>query len=97
MFQYALGFVISKKNKTELKLDLRVFEEKKINPPKDYVQREYDLNIFGIIPKKPSYLDLIKTLQFNKRYTVRFNINKFLDKFNFINILERGRKFEIEF
>jgi hypothetical protein len=94
MFQYALGYVISKKNKTELKLDLRVFEEKKINPPKDYVQREYDLNIFGIIPKKPSYLDLIKTLQFNKRYTVRFNINKFLDKFNFINILERGRKFE---
>ena len=65
MFQYALGFVISKKNKTELKLDLRVFEEKKINPPKDYVQREYDLNIFGIIQKKPSYFDLIKTL-FNR-------------------------------
>ena len=32
MFQYALGHVLSKKNKIELKLDLRVFEEKKINP-----------------------------------------------------------------
>ena len=94
MFQYALGYVLSKKNKTELKLDLRVFEEKKINPPKDYVQRKYDLDIFGIVPKKPSYIDLIKTFQLNKRYVVRYNINKFLDKFNFTNILERGRKFE---
>jgi len=94
MFQYALGYVLSKKNKTELKLDLRVFKEKKINPPKDYVQRKYDLDIFGIVPKEPSYIDLIKTFQFNKRYVVRYNINKFLDKFNFINILERGRKFE---
>lgn len=94
MFQYALGFVISKQNKIDLKIDLRVFEEKKINPPQNYVQREYDLDIFGIIPKKPSNIDLIKTLQFNKRYVVRFNINKFLDKLNFINILERGRKFE---
>lgn len=94
MFQYALGYVLSKKNKTELKLDLRVFKEKKINPPKDYVQRKYDLDIFGIVPKEPSYFDLIKTFQLNKRYVVRYNINKFLDKFNFINILERGRKFE---
>ena len=94
MFQYALGYVLSKKNKTELKLDLRVFKEKKINPPKDYVQRKYDLDIFGIVPKEPSCIDLIKTFQLNKRYVVRYNINKFLDKFNFINILERGRKFE---
>ncbi len=94
MFQYALGYVLSKKNKTELKLDLRAFKEKKINPPKDYVQRKYDLDIFGIVPKKPSYIDLIKTFQLNKRYVVRYNINKFLDKFNFINIHERGRKFE---
>jgi hypothetical protein len=94
MFQYALGYVLSKENKTKLKLDLRVFKEKKINPPKDYVQRKYDLDIFGIVPKKPSYIDLIKTFQLNKRYVVRYNINKFLDKFNFINILERGRKYE---
>lgn len=94
MFQYALGYVLAKKNKTELKLDLRLFEEKKNNPPKNYVQRTYDLDIFDIFPNKASYIDLIKTFQFNKRYNVRFNINKFLDKFNFINILERGRKFE---
>ena len=94
MFQYAIGYALSKKNKTELKLDLRTFEEKRINPPQGYVQRTYDLDIFGIVPKEPSYIDLIKTFQLNKRYVVRYNINKFLYKFNFINILERGREFE---
>ena len=94
MFQYALGYALSKRNKSKLCLDLRTLNEKPKNVPDNWVNRTYDLDIFGIVPKKPSFLDLLKTFQLSKSYKFRFHITQLLDKLNFITILERSFKYD---
>jgi hypothetical protein len=94
MFQYALGYALSKRNNSKLCLDLRTLNEKPKNVPDNWVNRTYDLDIFGIVPKNPSLLDLLKTFQFSKSYKFRFHIAQLLDKLNFITILERSHKYD---
>ncbi len=94
MFQYALGYALSKRNNSKLCLDLRTLNQKPKNAPDNWVTRTYDLDIFGIIPNKPKFIDLLKTLQFHKDYVIRFHIAKLLDKLNFITILERFHKYD---
>jgi hypothetical protein len=94
MFQYALGYVLAKRNNSQLCLDLRTLNEEPKNLPKNWVTRTYDLDIFGIIPKKPKFIDLLKTFQFNKRYVIRFHIADFLDRLGYITILDRTRLFD---
>ena len=62
MFQYALGYCLSKKKNVPLFLDMRLMEEHKINPSPRSVPRGFDLDIFDIEQKKVSKYDLIKTI-----------------------------------
>ena len=67
MFQYATAYALAKRNNTKIICDTRSLEEKIINPPSDYVVREYSLDIFNIYPSKLNNFDNIITFQFNKR------------------------------
>ncbi len=95
MFQYATAHVLAKKMNTSVVCDIRYLIEKKLNPPKDYVVRNFDLDIFNINPSKINYFDLIQTFQFFKSYIVRHNLTKFLDKFNLHVLMERSRKVDL--
>ena len=48
MFQYALGYTLSKIKKVPMYFDLRLMEEHKINPSPRNVPRDFDLDVFGI-------------------------------------------------
>jgi len=56
MFQYALGLTLSHKTGSELKLDLRYLQDR--TPRKNFVFRDYDLDIFAISPKQASKQEL---------------------------------------
>ncbi len=92
MFQYATAYALAKKNNTKIICDTRSLEEKIINPPSDYVVREYSLDIFNIHPSKLNNFDNIVTFQFNKRYVTRFFLSNILDRISPFNFLERSRK-----
>lgn len=94
MFQYATGYALAKRLNSQLICDTRVLNEFWQNPPPNYVKRKFSLDIFGIKPSKLNIIDLMLTLQFNKRYAVRFNISKLLDRISPFNYLERSRKTE---
>tara|TARA_B100000795_G_scaffold83029_1_gene60208 strand:+ start:368 stop:1270 length:903 start_codon:yes stop_codon:yes gene_type:complete len=94
MFQYALGYALAKRNNSILGCDTRCLEEFKKNPPKNYIIRDFDLDIFGIKKRKIPFIYLLKCFQFNKRYVIRFNVGLFLDKLNYITIIERQRSFD---
>ncbi len=93
MFQYALGYCLSKKKNTELYLDTRLMEEHKIKPPPRNVPRDFDLDIFDIEKKIVKKIDLIKTLQFSNSYRVRQIIAMNLDKLNLFCFYEKKRIF----
>lgn len=95
MFQYATGYVLAKKINTSVICDTRYLIEKKKNPPKDYVIREFDLDIFGIKDPKIETFKLLLTFQFFKNYVVRHNVTKLLDKFNQNVLMERSRKIDL--
>ena len=95
MFQYATGYVLAKKINTSVICDTRYLIEKKKNPPKDYVIREFDLDIFGIKASKIETFKLLPTFQFFKNYIVRHNVTKLLDKFNQNVLMERSRKIDL--
>jgi hypothetical protein len=97
MFQYAIGFALAKKKKTNLFFDVRFINEYKISPPLGYVPRDIDLDIFGIKLEIPSKKDLLKVFQFNKKYKIRTLISIFLDKINFLVFRERKRTFDERF
>ena len=69
MFQYAIGYCLSKKKNTSLYFDTRLMEEHKINPPPRNVPRDYDLDVFDIekklVKKKPCKEKLWKKQQIN--------------------------------
>ncbi len=92
MFQYATAYALAKKINTHVICDTRYLIEKKIKPPKDYIVRDYDLDIFKIKKKKINYLVLLYTMQFFNNYVLRHNITKLVDKLNFHVLMERSRK-----
>ena len=94
MFQYSLGYALSKKNDTNLSLDLRVLNEFKKNPPYDYTVRDYDLDIFNINYEKPKYKKILKIFEIFPKYKHRFFISKIFDKLKMNTFLERSRKYE---
>ena len=82
MFQYAIGYCLSKKRGTPLYFDTRLMEEHKIKPSPRNVPRDFDLDVFGIEKKLVKKKDLIKTLHFSNNYRIRKLITIILDKFN---------------
>lgn len=62
MYQYAIGSVLAKKLGTSLRTDLSWFDAIKGNP--EVVQRVYELDGFGIVPKEVNYFDRL-LLKFN--------------------------------
>ena len=96
MFQYALGYVLAKKNNTQLFCDTRLQEEHKINTPPRNVPREIDLDVFDIKIDKPKMIDLIKVFQFFKSYRIRNYIAYIFDKFGLCIIREKSRKFNLK-
>ena len=93
MFQYALGYTLSKIKKVPLAFDLRLMEEHKIKPSPRNVPRDFDLDIFGIKKDVVSKKDLIKTLQFSNSYRLRKYISIILDKLNLFVFFEKKRIF----
>ena len=93
MFQYALGYTLSKTKKVPLYLDLRLMEEEKIKPSPRNVPRDFDLDVFGIKKKIVSKKDLIKTIQFSNNYRLRKYISIILDKLNLFIFYEKKRVF----
>ena len=94
MFQYALGYCLSKKKNVPLFLDMRLMEEHKINPSPRSVPRGFDLDIFDIEQKKVSKYDLIKTIQFMNNYRFRKYISIILDKLNLFILYESNRTYK---
>ncbi len=94
MFQYALGYTLSKIKKVPLAFDLRLMEEHKIKPSPRNVPRDFDLDIFGIKKDVVSKKDLIKTLQFSNSYRLRKYISIILDKLNLFVFFEKKRIFD---
>lgn len=87
MFQYAAGWVLAKKNKTALAVDLRFYSEFNSLCAKGYTPREYSLDLFGIHPKRPSALSLALTRMSSKKYLIREKIAK---SNKFINCLSKS-------
>ena len=93
MFQYALGYTLSKNKKVPLYFDLRLMEEEKIKPSPRNVPRDFDLDIFGINKDLVSKKDLIKTIQFPNNYRLRKYISIILDNLNLFIFYEKKRVF----
>jgi len=93
MFQYALGYILSKTKNVPLYFDLRLMEEEKIKPSPRNVPRDFDLDVFGIKKKIVSKKDLIKTIQFSNNYRLRKYISILLDKLNLFIFYEKKRVF----
>jgi len=94
MFQYAIGYCLSKKKGTPLYFDTRLMEEHKIKPSPRNVPRDFDLDVFGIEKKLVKKKDLIKTLHFSNNYRIRKLITIILDKFNLFAFYEKKRIFD---
>ena len=92
MFQFATAYAVAKRNGTGVICDARSLEEKIINPPNNYVIREFSLDIFNIYPSKINIFNKLITFQLNKKYTTRFFISNILDRISPFNFLERSRK-----
>ena len=75
MFQYAAGRALALKNNCQLKLDLSFLQDHE-NKPKDYVFRDYDLDIFNL-PVSIASIEEVK--RFTKRSLNR-NVNRVLNK-----------------
>ena len=62
MFQYAIGYCLSKKKNTPLFFDTRLMEQHKIKPSPRNVPRDFDLDVFDIkkelVNKKELFINL---------------------------------------
>jgi len=94
MFQYAIGYCLSKKKNTSLYFDTRLMEEHKINPPPRNVPRDYDLDVFDIEKKLVKKKDLFKLLLFSNNYRIRKFITIILDKFSLFAFYEKNRLYD---
>ncbi len=93
MFQYALGYCLSKKKEVPLLFDLRLMNEHKINPSPRNVPRDFDLDIFNIKKKVAKKSDLFMTLQFFDNYRLRKYISIILGNLNLFCFYEKNRIF----
>ena len=94
MFQYAIGYCLSKKKNTSLYFDTRLMEEHKINPPPRNVPRDYDLDVFDIEKKLVKKKDLFKVLLFSKNYRIRKYTTIVLDKLSLFAFYEKNRLYD---
>ena len=94
MFQYAIGYCISKKKNVPLYFDTRLMEEHKIKPSPRNVPRDFDLDVFDIEKKLAKKKDLVKTLQFSNNYRIRKFITIILDRLNLFAFYEKKRIFD---
>ena len=94
MFQYAIGYCLSKKKNTSLYFDTRLMEEHKINPPPRNVPRDYDLDVFDIEKKLVKKKDLFKLLLFSNNYRIRKFITMLLDKLSLFAFYEKNRLYD---
>ena len=94
MFQYAIGYCLSKKKNTPLFFDMRLMQAHKIKPSPRNVPRDYDLDVFDIKKKLVTKKDLIKVFQFPSNYRARKTIAIILDKFNSFVFYEKNRLFD---
>ena len=94
MFQYAIGYCLSRKKNTSLYFDTRLMEEHKINPPPRNVPRDFDLDVFNIEKKLVKNNDLLKVLLFSNNYRIRKFITMSLDKLNLFAFYEKKRIFD---
>ena len=94
MFQYAIGYCLSKKKDTPLYFDIRLMEEHKIKPSPRNVPRDFDLDVFDIEKKIAKKKDLLKILQFPNNYRIRKLITIILDKLNLFAFYEEKRMFD---
>ena len=94
MFQYAIGYCLSKKKNTPLFFDTRLMEQHKIKPPPRNVPRDFDLDVFGIKKELVNKKDLFKTFQSPKNYRVRKIITIILDKLNLLAFYEKNRLYD---
>ena len=92
MFQYALAYSLAKKNKTQIAIDLRYLNERK--GQKNYVNRDYDLGIFGIPAMEASKSDLLKVGMVFGNYRVRYLLGKVFDLFGLRVLSERTAAYE---
>ena len=93
MFQYAIGYCISKKKNVPLYFDTRLMEEHKIKPSPRNVPRDFDLDVFDIEKKLAKKKDLVKTLQFSNNYRIRKFITIILDRLNLFAFYEKKKNF----
>ena len=94
MFQYAIGYCLSKKNNTPLFFDTKLMEEHKIKPSPRNVPRDFDLDVFDIKKKLVKKKDLFKTLHFPNNYRIRKIITIILDKLNLFAFYEKNRLYD---
>ena len=94
MFQYAIGYCLSKKKNTSLYFDTRLMEAHKINPSPRNVPRDYDLDVFDIEKKLVKKKDLFKILLFSKNYRIRKYITIVLDKLSLFAFYEKNRLYD---
>ena len=94
MFQYAIGYCLSKKKNTTLFFDTRLMEQHKIKPPPRNVPRDFDLDVFDIKKELVNKKELFKTFQFPKNYRVRKIITIILDKLNLLAFYEKNRLYD---
>ena len=94
MFQYAIGYCLSRKKNTSLYFDTRLMEEHKINPPPRNVPRDFDLDVFDIEKKLVKNNDLFKVLLFSNNYRIRKFITMSLDKLNLFAFYEKNRLYD---
>ena len=92
MFQYALAYCKAKENNTSIACDLRYLKERK--GEKNYVDRDYELEKFGIIPVKPSNIKLLRMGMFFGNYKLRYLLGKILDRVGICVLSERNISFE---
>jgi len=79
MFQYAAGRCLSLKNSCDLKLDL-AFLKDKANKPKDFVFRDYDLDIFDLQIDFSSPEEEFNLTRRSQNETINRILNKLLGK-----------------
>ena len=94
MFQYAIGYCLSRKKNTSLYFDTRLMEEHKINPPPRNVPRDFDLDVFDIEKKLVKNNDLFKVLLFSNNYRIRKFITMLLDKLSLFAFYEKNRLYD---
>lgn len=97
MFQYAAAYSLSLRKKVPILVDLRLMREHKIRPSPRNVPRDFDLDIFGIEKNEPSFIDLIKFLQFFKDYRLRKYVAKISNWIGLPVFYENERRFNTKF